>query len=202
MIFFIMKNDNAAGYIHKLHRSLLQLIVDRRADSHGCYAGLAEYVGFPEVAFFHRQSRSLLLTDSVIYVPADPPEVIRLQNLLDAATDNLIVQLSMTLVSDVDISGYDLQKTVDDTPASRRKGAPPSPLCKSSSAPLFYPFYTALFSITGRGIRFVFVFNFQLVYMDLFFILHGGLSKPKRSYISSALSSVSASNWAVTCHGI
>jgi hypothetical protein len=86
-------------------------------------AGLADYVGFPEVAFFHKRSRSLLLTDSIIYVPTDPPEVIRSENLLDAATDNLIVRLSMKLVSGVDISEYQLVDQVEDNAASRRKGA-------------------------------------------------------------------------------
>eukprot|EP00193_Tetraselmis_chui_P009996 CAMPEP_0177784900 /NCGR_PEP_ID=MMETSP0491_2-20121128/19983_1 /TAXON_ID=63592 /ORGANISM="Tetraselmis chuii, Strain PLY429" /LENGTH=352 /DNA_ID=CAMNT_0019305769 /DNA_START=204 /DNA_END=1264 /DNA_ORIENTATION=+ len=84
--------------------------------------GLADYVGFPEVAFFHKRSRSLLLTDSIVYVPTDPPEVIRSENLLDAATDNLIVRLSMKLVSGVDISEYQLVDQVEDNAASRRKG--------------------------------------------------------------------------------
>ena len=54
--------------------------------------GLAKFVSFPEVAFLHRKSKSLLLTDSVIYLPSNPPEVIRTENLLNAATDNIIVR--------------------------------------------------------------------------------------------------------------
>jgi len=85
-------------------------------------AGLGNFVGFPEVAFFHRRSKSLLVTDCVIYVPKDPPAVIRAENLLDAAADNLIIRLSMKLVSGVDIGGYNLVKKAEDTTESRRKG--------------------------------------------------------------------------------
>ncbi len=38
-------------------------------------SGVGEYVRFCEVAFFHKKSRTLMVTDSVIYVPDDPPEV-------------------------------------------------------------------------------------------------------------------------------
>lgn len=39
-------------------------------------AGVGDYVRFSEVAFFHKASRSLLVTDAVVYVPDEAPEVI------------------------------------------------------------------------------------------------------------------------------
>ncbi len=60
---------------------------------------------FVEVAFFHRRSRTLLVTDSVLSVPEDPPAIVQLDPypLLFHARDN---------ASDV----------VEDNPANRRKG--------------------------------------------------------------------------------
>ncbi|KAK9846457.1 hypothetical protein WJX81_004293 [Elliptochloris bilobata] len=39
---------------------------------------------YQEVAFFHRRSRTLLVTDAVIFVPPAPPEVVRAETLMDA----------------------------------------------------------------------------------------------------------------------
>lgn len=60
---------------------------------------------FAEVAFFHRRSRSLLVTDSVISIPEDPPAIVELDPypLLFHARDD----------------GFD---PVQDDPATRRKG--------------------------------------------------------------------------------
>lgn len=46
-----------------------------------------------EVAFFHKQSKILLLTDAVIFVPEKPPEVVGKQALLSAAKNGLAVKL-------------------------------------------------------------------------------------------------------------
>ncbi len=46
-----------------------------------------------EVAFFHKQSKTLLLTDAVIFVPEKPPEVVGKQALLSAAKNGLAVKL-------------------------------------------------------------------------------------------------------------
>jgi hypothetical protein len=60
---------------------------------------------FEEVAFFHRRSRSLLVTDSVLSVPEYPPDIVQLEPypLLFHAKD-------------------DVSDSVEDTEASRRKG--------------------------------------------------------------------------------
>eukprot|EP00250_Pteridium_aquilinum_P000421 c10462_g1_i1 orf=147-1571(+) len=52
--------------------------------------GIGPYV---EVAFYHKPSRTLLVTDAVIYVPEKPPEVVSKEALLDAAKNGLAVKL-------------------------------------------------------------------------------------------------------------
>ncbi|KAG0614173.1 hypothetical protein M758_6G156200 [Ceratodon purpureus] len=55
-----------------------------------CPVGIGPYV---EVAFFHKKSKTLLVTDAVIYVPDKPPEVVGRQSLLDAAKNGLAVRI-------------------------------------------------------------------------------------------------------------
>lgn len=45
---------------------------------HGCRPRAAGIGPYLEVAFFHRRTRTLLVTDAVISVPLTPPEVPRL----------------------------------------------------------------------------------------------------------------------------
>ncbi|KAK1297015.1 hypothetical protein QJS10_CPB15g01329 [Acorus calamus] len=52
--------------------------------------GIGPYV---EVAFFHKRSRSLLVTDAVIFVPRQPPECISNKSLLASARNGLAVKL-------------------------------------------------------------------------------------------------------------
>lgn len=52
--------------------------------------GIGPYV---EVAFYHKRSRTLLVTDAVIYVPKQPPETISKEALLAAAKNGLAVRL-------------------------------------------------------------------------------------------------------------
>jgi len=67
-----------------------------------CWTSISDGV-VREVAFFHKRSRTLLVTDSVLSVPEDPP------------ASNLTVSL---IVSRKD----DAFEIVEDNPASRRKG--------------------------------------------------------------------------------
>jgi hypothetical protein len=46
-----------------------------------------------EVAFYHKPSRTLLVTDAVIYVPAKPAEVVSKEALLAAAKNGLAVKI-------------------------------------------------------------------------------------------------------------
>lgn len=46
-----------------------------------------------EVAFYHKRSRTLLITDAVIYVPKQPPECINKESLLASAKNGLAVKI-------------------------------------------------------------------------------------------------------------
>ncbi|XP_017695884.1 uncharacterized protein LOC103696205 isoform X2 [Phoenix dactylifera] len=52
--------------------------------------GIGPYV---EVAFYHKRSRTLLVTDAVIFVPRRPPECISKESLLASAKNGLAVKL-------------------------------------------------------------------------------------------------------------
>ncbi|RVW30429.1 hypothetical protein CK203_088833 [Vitis vinifera] len=52
--------------------------------------GIGPYV---EVAFYHKRSRTLLVTDAVIFVPRQPPECISKESLLASAKNGLAVKL-------------------------------------------------------------------------------------------------------------
>ena len=60
---------------------------------------------FEEVVFYHKRSRSLLVTDSLVSIPEEPPEIVQLEPypLLFHARDSAI-------------------EPIEDTPANRRKG--------------------------------------------------------------------------------
>lgn len=46
-----------------------------------------------EVAFYHKPSRTLLITDAVIFVPRKPPECISKESLLASAKNGLAVKI-------------------------------------------------------------------------------------------------------------
>ncbi|KAF5182465.1 Lysine-trna ligase [Thalictrum thalictroides] len=52
--------------------------------------GIGPYV---EVAFYHKRSRTLLVTDAVIFVPRQPPECISKESLLSSAKNGLAVRI-------------------------------------------------------------------------------------------------------------
>ncbi|ERN10317.1 hypothetical protein AMTRI_Chr10g880 [Amborella trichopoda] len=52
--------------------------------------GIGPYV---EVAFYHKRSQTLLVTDAVIFVPRQPPECISKESLLAAAKNGLAVKI-------------------------------------------------------------------------------------------------------------
>lgn len=53
-------------------------------------SGIGPYV---EAAFYHKPSRTLLVTDAVIFVPRQPPECISKESLLASAKNGLAVKL-------------------------------------------------------------------------------------------------------------
>eukprot|EP00898_Chlorokybus_atmophyticus_P005419 jgi/Chlat1/5879/Chrsp4S06390 len=76
--------------------------------------GIGPYI---ETAFFHKSSKTLLVTDAVVLVPEQAPEVIRPSALIDAAKDGLAVRI---LSGGKTTTGG--PKTVTDTPQNRRLG--------------------------------------------------------------------------------
>ena len=52
--------------------------------------GIAPYV---EVAFFHRRTRTLLVTDAVVSVPERPPPQVAAADLLSAAASNFFIRV-------------------------------------------------------------------------------------------------------------
>lgn len=74
--------------------------------------GIGPYV---EVAFFHRPSKTLLVTDCVVLVPKDPLPIIRKESLVDAAQNGLAVRV---LSAGQEIS----TEAVEDSPQARATG--------------------------------------------------------------------------------
>nr|GEU81935.1 hypothetical protein CTI12_AA459130 [Tanacetum cinerariifolium] len=74
--------------------------------------GIGPYV---EVAFYHKRSQTLLVTDAVIFVPRQPPECISNESLLASAKNGLAVKL---LSKGKEVS----QEPVIDNPINRQKG--------------------------------------------------------------------------------
>lgn len=94
----------------------------------GAPPGIGPYV---EVAFFHRPSRSLLLTDAVILVPPTPPPVVSPEALLAAAENGLAVQVLS--------AGQPVPNlTVEDTPGFRNLG-----VCRDPSLALLLRVFSA-----------------------------------------------------------
>ena len=54
---------------------------------------LSEIGPYVEVAFYHEPSRTLLVTNAVIFVPQQPPECISKESLLASAKNGLAVKL-------------------------------------------------------------------------------------------------------------
>ncbi|PKI47941.1 hypothetical protein CRG98_031725 [Punica granatum] len=74
--------------------------------------GIGPYV---EVAFYHKKTRTLLVTDAVIFVPRKPPECISAESLLASAKNGLAVKILS--------KGKEVpQEPVIDNPMNRQKG--------------------------------------------------------------------------------
>lgn len=68
-----------------------------------------------EVAFYHKRTRTLLVTDAVIFVPRKPPECISRESLLASAKNGLAVKILS--------KGKEVpEEPVVDNPMNRQKG--------------------------------------------------------------------------------
>ncbi|KXZ51187.1 hypothetical protein GPECTOR_13g674 [Gonium pectorale] len=83
--------------------------------------GVGNYVRFSEVAFFHKKTRTLLVTDAVVYIPEDPPECIPVDALLEIARDGWLARFISGGRSAKEVAEIAQPEPVEDTPAARRK---------------------------------------------------------------------------------
>lgn len=68
--------------------------------------GIGPYI---EVAFFHRKTKTLLVTDAVISVPSQPPSLVDDGNLIDAAKSNFFVKVLAGEKANEPVNGVPLQ---------------------------------------------------------------------------------------------
>ncbi|EFN58377.1 hypothetical protein CHLNCDRAFT_140272 [Chlorella variabilis] len=80
--------------------------------------GIGPYI---EAAFFHKATRTLLVTDAVISVPANPPELVPTENLLEAAARNFFIDVLAGDLAAQPVDGVPLQPK-ELTPAARKLG--------------------------------------------------------------------------------
>jgi len=71
-------------------RSMLYAFLSESLNIVSMLSGIGPYV---EVAFYHKPSKTLLVTDAVIFVPRQPPECISKESLLASAKNGLAVKL-------------------------------------------------------------------------------------------------------------
>lgn len=70
--------------------------------------GIGPYI---EVAFFHKATKSLIVTDAVISVPRTPPELVKDSDLVDAAASNFFVRVLAGDLADKPVNGVPLNPT-------------------------------------------------------------------------------------------
>ena len=80
--------------------------------------GIGPYI---EVAFFHKKTKTLLVTDAVISVPPTPPSLVEDANLIDAAKSNFFVKVLAGEKANEPVNGVPLQPDTL-TPAVRDLG--------------------------------------------------------------------------------
>lgn len=80
--------------------------------------GIGPYI---EVAFFHKKTQTLLVTDAVISVPEKPSELVADKDIIDAAKSNFFVKVLAGDLAEEPVNGVPLQPT-EMTPAVRDLG--------------------------------------------------------------------------------
>lgn len=80
--------------------------------------GIGPYI---EVAFFHKPTKTLLVTDAVISVPQQPPELVADNDLIDAAASNFFIRVLAGEKAEEPVNGVPL-KPKQMTPAVRNLG--------------------------------------------------------------------------------
>jgi hypothetical protein len=80
--------------------------------------GIGPYI---EAAFFHRRSRTLIVTDAVVSVPAAAPPQVRREDLLSAAASNFFIRVLAGARAEEPVGGVPLRPT-ELTPAAAALG--------------------------------------------------------------------------------
>ncbi|KAL4432811.1 hypothetical protein ABPG77_008137 [Micractinium sp. CCAP 211/92] len=80
--------------------------------------GIGPYI---EAAFFHKKTRTLLVTDAVVSVPDSPPELVPEESLLEAAARNFFIDVLAGPLAAEPVDGVPLKPT-ELTPAARALG--------------------------------------------------------------------------------
>mmetsp|Transcript_5307 Transcript_5307/g.11605 ORF Transcript_5307/g.11605 Transcript_5307/m.11605 type:complete len:498 (+) Transcript_5307:51-1544(+) len=84
--------------------------------------GVAESVRFSEVAFFHKRSKTLLVTDAVVYISDKVPEVIPKEAILETARDGWLARFIAGDRTREEVAAIAKPGPAEDTEESRRKG--------------------------------------------------------------------------------
>ncbi|KIY94436.1 hypothetical protein MNEG_13525 [Monoraphidium neglectum] len=84
--------------------------------------GVGDYVRFSEVAFFHKASKTLMVTDAVVFVPDDAPEVISNRALLYNAQDGLLQRAIAGGKTRAEVAAIAKDGYPEDTLENRRLG--------------------------------------------------------------------------------
>ncbi len=87
-------------------------------------AGVDKAVRFTECAFYHKRTKTLLVTDAVIYVDDKAPSVIPTKALLGIARDGWLARLvnGGRSKEEVQAIARDEKEAVEDTPQNRMLG--------------------------------------------------------------------------------
>lgn len=118
-----------------------------------------------EVAFYHKRTRTLLVTDAVIFVPSKPPECISKESLLASAKNGLAVKILS--------KGKEVpQEPVVDNQMNRQKGK----TCYPVSAPNAY---RASDSSMTKSILFA---GWERMVLQILFLGPSNLLEPNASF--------------------
>eukprot|EP00877_Chromochloris_zofingiensis_P000565 jgi/Chrzof1/10509/Cz05g01130.t1 len=82
--------------------------------------GIGDYVRFTEVAFFHKASSTLMVTDAVVYIDDKPPDVIPKQALMAVAKDGFLSRFVAGGRSRQEVAAVARDGPVEDNEENRR----------------------------------------------------------------------------------
>lgn len=75
-----------------------------------------------ECVFFHKATKTLIVTDIVVYIPKTPLEIVPTSMVLDQARDDGLGATIAGNLTKEEIKAKVVPGPVEDTPGNRRKG--------------------------------------------------------------------------------